>query len=300
MSARLQRWVEGVLNAPGVRAMRAARFERAFAAGQFSGVCRGIYDSYAAAAAAAPRGHAIGYDHDAAGALYAERLDRIYPGDYPAMFWLARAFARGARHVFDLGGHVGIAYYGYQRYLALPSPVQWQVLDTPAVARAGRAIALTRDLQRALTFVDDMADAASADVLFTAGCLQYLEDTLAQRITALPVRPPLVLINLVPMHPERAYWTVQSVEQAFCPYHVQHDATFFAEMAALGYELIDRWENAEKRCIVRFEPAYSFTGYVGAVFQHRDARLRLPSPATRAVDRGAPVATGRHDAVSRD
>jgi putative methyltransferase (TIGR04325 family) len=283
MSVRLQRWIDGVLSAPVLRDLRAARFERGFAAGRYSGVCRGVYPTYAAAAAAAPRTQALGYDHDAAGTLYGERLDRVYPGDYPALFWLEQAFACGARRVFDLGGHVGIAYYAYQRYLQLPPAVQWQVLDTPAVARAGRELATTRDALQALSFVDDMHHAATADVVFTAGCLQYLEDTLAERLAALSARPPLVMLNLVPMHPSHAYWTVQSIERAFCPYRVQHDATFFAEMAALGYELVDRWENAEKRCIVQFEPAYSLSGYVGALFQHRDARLRLARPATAAT-----------------
>jgi putative methyltransferase (TIGR04325 family) len=281
MSVRLQQTIDSVLSLPGLREARAARFERAFAAGHFSGVCRGVYRSFADATAAAPQTRAVGYDHDAAGALYHERLDRVYPGDYPMLFWLEQAFNAGATRVFDLGGHVGISYYAYEGYLRYPAALQWRVLDTPAVAKAGREIAAKRDTRKALSFVDDMTDAASADVLFTAGCLQYLEDSLAQRLSSLSTRPPIVLINLVPMHGQHDYWTVQSIDTAFCAYHVQRTRDFFAAMSGLGYELIDQWENAEKRCIVQFEPEHSFTGYVGATFQLPGARVQLPRKSAK-------------------
>jgi hypothetical protein len=38
-------------------------------------------------------------------------------------------------------------------------------------------------------------------------------------------------------------------------------------MARLGYELVDRWVNAEKRCLVKFRPEHCVEGYVGAAFR---------------------------------
>jgi putative methyltransferase (TIGR04325 family) len=281
MSTRVNQLIERGLRLPGVRGWRERRFERAFAAGWYSGVCRGVYASFEAASAAAPRTLPLGYDHPDAGQLYHERMDRVYPGDYPMMLWLQKAFAAGARTVFDLGGHVGISYYAYQEYLEYPADVRWSVLDTPAVAATGRQLAASRDVRRALTFAQHDADANNADVLFTAGCLQYLETSLAERIAALPERPPIVLMNLVPMHEKHDFWTVQSIDRAFCAYHVQSAPAFFAEMTALGYVLRDRWENAEKRCIVQFQPEYSVHGYVGAAFELAGGRLSLSADERR-------------------
>jgi putative methyltransferase (TIGR04325 family) len=269
MSDRLHQLLDSVLGAPGIGRLREQRFDRSFARGVFSGLCRGVYGTYAEAAKAAPATLPLGYDHASSGDLYHERMDRVYPGDYAAMLWLGKMFDAGATRVFDLGGHVGIGYYAYQKFISYPNSLHWQVLDVPAVAEAGRAIAVTRDTNNRLSFANDFSVASGADVLFTSGALQYLEDTLAQRIASLVTRPKWVLLNLVPMHEQHDFWTVQSIDNAFCPYHVQHAPGFFRAMEQLGYELVDRWENAEKQCLVKFAPEYSVRGYVGAALRLR-------------------------------
>ena len=77
---------------------------------------RGIFPTFAQAQASAPHTRPVGYDNAGAADLYRERTRRVYPSDYPAMFWLDRLFQEGATSVFDIGGHIGIGYYAYQRY----------------------------------------------------------------------------------------------------------------------------------------------------------------------------------------
>jgi putative methyltransferase (TIGR04325 family) len=242
---------------PGVRQWRHARFRRLFDGGRAVGTCRGVFDSYEAAAAAAPPSRPLGYDHDDAAEMYRDRIGQIYPSDYPMMFWLQHALAQGARRVFDLGGHIGLSYYSYATRMALPQDLSWQVCDVPAVVDHGRREAVARDGALRLQFTTDFAEAAQADVLFTAGCLQYLQETLAQRVSTLPRKPEWLLVNLLPLHPTRGYWTVQSIGTAYCPYRIQHDSGFFQDMHALGYRRLDRWENLEKRCWVAFDDAHS-------------------------------------------
>lgn len=269
MGNRLHDLLETALSAPAIRELRARRFDRVFRAGRAPGLCRGVVDTYPQAAAAAPTTLPLGYDHEPSGHLYSERLERVYPGDYPMMLWLTKAFASGVTRVFDLGGHVGVGYYAYQPYVQYPEALRWELHDVPAVAARGREIAATRDQRKALSFVDDFDRAAEAQLLFTSGCLQYLEEPLPAKLAKLPTRPEWVLINLIPMHEKYDFWTVQSIESAFCPYHIQHDATFFRQMEDVGYGMIDRWVNAEKRCEVKFRPEHSVEGYVGAAFRLR-------------------------------
>ena len=269
MRTRLHDWLDTMLAAPGVRSLRERRFDDEFRSGHRGNSCRGLYASYSEALSAAPRTLPLGYDNEAAASMYRDRLERIYPGDYPVLHWLGEWFRDGATRVFDLGGHVGVGYYAYQNYLRYPSGLQWQLFDMPAVLESARELARERDRLGALTFAARVADAAGADVLFSSGCLQYREDTLAELLSRLESRPRRVLVNLIPLHDRHEFWTVQSIGTAFCPYRIQLRSKFFADLEKAGYRVLDRWENAEKRCEVAFEPGHSFTGYTGAALELR-------------------------------
>ncbi len=266
MSGRLQQALDQIGRLPGVLQWRKSRFDKMFEAGEAC-CCRGLFETHAQAAAAAPKTRPLGYDNTDAAGMYRDRLDRVYPSDYAMMLWLQNAFADGVCDVFDLGGHVGVAYYAYQRMLAFPSDVSWRVHDVPAVLAAGQQEALERDPARRLTFTDNFETAADADMLFTAGCLQYLEQTLAERIASLRRRPRWLLVNLLPLHEQSAYWTVQGIGTAFCPYRIQHAQTFFTDLERLGYRVMDKWENLEKDCWVAFEPEHSLDRYYGAALK---------------------------------
>ena len=269
MSEKLHQLLDKALAVPPVLNWRMKRHDAAFSQGHYGGTCRGVYKSYREAADAAPKTLPLGYDHEGPAAMYRDRLGQVFPSDFAMMLWLERAFADGATRVFDLGGHVGVGYYAYQRYLKYPDTLNWRVFEVPAVIKAGREIALERDSRRALTFVDQFELAGAADILFTSGCLQYLEESLAAKLVTLPHRPRWLLVNLLPLHDELEYWTVQSIGTAFCPYRIQCKSTFFSELERLGYEVLDVWENPEKRCEVAFAPEHSLDRYFGAALKLR-------------------------------
>ncbi|MEC5217046.1 putative methyltransferase (TIGR04325 family) [Actimicrobium sp. GrIS 1.19] len=267
MRTRFHHMLDSALAVPGIRDLRMQRFDADFSRGNYNGTCRGVYHSYAEAAAAAPTTLLLGYDHAGPAGMYRDRIERVSPGDYPMMLWLQKAFAAGVTRVVDLGGHVGVSYYAYQKYLDYPDGLRWQVFDVPAVAAAGCEIALERDPSGHLSFIDSFAPAAQADLLFTSGCVQYLEQTLAEKLAALPRQPEWLLVNLLPLHDSLAYWTVQSIGKAFCPCRIQHKASFFSALEQLGYQVLDVWTNAEKQCEIAFAPEHSLNGYVGAALR---------------------------------
>jgi putative methyltransferase (TIGR04325 family) len=267
MTGKIHAALDRIGNLPGVLPWRQRRFDQSFEAGQSIGCCRGVFETQAQAAAAAPTSRPLGYDHADAADMYRDRLSRIFPSDYPMMLWLQKVFDDGARKVFDLGGHIGLAYYAYQKLVDFPRDTSWCVNDVPAVMASGEREALALDPLRRLTFSDRFEAAADADVLFTAGCLQYLDQTLAERLAALPRRPRWLLVNLLPLHERSAYWTVQSIGTAYCPYRIQHAQAFFAELEALGYRIQDQWENIDKACWIAFEPEHSLDRYHGAALR---------------------------------
>jgi putative methyltransferase (TIGR04325 family) len=264
---RAQNLANRMGRAPGILQLRQRKFDADFVQGRALGCCRGVYRSYAQAAAAAPSHLPLGYDHAAGAAMYRDRLFQVYPSDYAMMFWLQKLIAAGARKIFDFGGHIGLSYYAYDRMQALPADLSWQVCDLPAIAEGGRAEALKLDPSKRLSFTSNFAEAADADVLFTAGCLQFLDDTLASKLATLARKPPWLLLNLLPFHPQEQYWTVMNIGTGFCPYFIQKDAEFFASLAGHAYALQDRWENLDKECWVAFDPAHTLDRYHGAALK---------------------------------
>lgn len=256
---------------PPLRALRRRRAEAAFAHNTDANLFRGIYPSFEAAQASAPRTRPLGYDNADAAGMYLERIKRIYPSDYPVIFWLQKLFAQGCSTVFDLGGHIGIGYYGYQRYLDYPTKLRWTVSDVPAVMARGMEIARERDPAARLSFNGDFAGAGGVDVLLALGVLQYLPDTLAQRLAALAQGgaqlPRHIILNLTPLHVldngGQDYFTLQSIGTAFCPYRIAAYAPFLEGLTRLGYQIVDRWQNPDKHCHIAFEPEHSLDVYHG-------------------------------------
>ncbi len=257
---------------PPLGQLRRRRAEAAFAANTDANLFRGVYATFDAAQASAPRTRPLGYDNADAAGMYLERIKRIYPSDYPVIFWLQKLFAQGAASVFDLGGHIGIGYYGYQRYLDYPPGLRWTVSDVPAVMARGAEIARERDAAGRLGFNGDFGGADGVDVLLALGVLQYLPDTLAQRLARLQRPPRHIIVNLTPLHAldngGHDYFTLQSIGTAFCPYRIAAYAPFLEGFTRLGYQVVDRWQNPDKHCHIAFEPAHSLDVYHGFYLRH--------------------------------
>lgn len=245
-----------------VRALLSRRYERRFRTARGMGALAGVYDSFAAAARATPDGAPRGYDHAAAGGLYRHFLDQVQAKDYPALFWLRQAVP-DARTVFDLGGHVGVSYYAFRRYVEYPRGMRWVVCDVPAVVADGKALAHDRG-DTGVTFTTDPAEATGADVLLASGSLQYIPEPFDELLGRLAERPRHVLVNQMPTHPEREFITLQNIGVAFCPYRVAAKDALPAALGRLGYELLDCWEDPSRRTAIPYHPEtapISYTGY---------------------------------------
>lgn len=265
---RLHRAVDLLGKLPGIQQWRRARYDREFATTTGHNTYRGIFASYAEAEASAPRNKPVSYDNAQSATLYVERMRRMLPSDYPVVFWLRERFDQGARRVLDVGGNIGNSYYAYEKYLRYPNDLQWMVHDLPAVHAVGRTLALEHDPRKLLTFVADLGTLQSTDVLLANGALQFLPMTLTELVTQLSERPAHMIINRLPLHPTRSFFTLQSIGTAYCPYRVLSEKAFVDEVAALGYSLVDRWRVPDLACEIPFEPEHSFAGYQG-FYVHR-------------------------------
>lgn len=252
---------------PGVRHARVAAYERRFTREKPRGnLYRGVYSTFAAAQATAPSSRPLGYDNEAAASMYRERTRQLFVSDYPVMLWMERLFRSGAKSVFDLGGHIGLAYYAFQKQLEYPAGLTWRVFDVPAVARAGEEWAATHDAGKCLSFAAKPEEVDGADILLAAGALQYLDYTLAELLAPLARRPRHLIVTLLPVHPGESYFTVQNIGTAYCPYRISAEPAFVESLKALGYSQRDRWEDANRTCRIPFHPGYSLDHYVGYCF----------------------------------
>jgi putative methyltransferase (TIGR04325 family) len=264
----MHRGVDRFASLPPLLAWRRKRFNYVFERAPGTNLFRGVYGSYEEAARAAPTTRPLGYNHPGAAQLYRERCKHIYPSDYAPLFWLSRLFsARQCHRIFDFGGHVGVSYYSYAQVLPYPQDLQWTVYDVPAVVARGREIAATEDVWGKLKFTETVADAAEADVLLAFGSLQYLQGSLGDELRGLHRTPPHVIVNMLPVHPAKTYFTVQDIGPAFCPYRIVAEPELLQDMQRMGYARVDCWENLDKHCQIHCEPQFSLDRYHGYYFR---------------------------------
>lgn len=226
----------------------------------------GVFASLEDARAAIPKGVPAGYDTPAAGALYRERMETVYPHDYPVLFWL-KPLIEKARRVFDLGGHVGIANYAYERYLGPLSHVRWEVCDVSAVVAAGRELASRRG-RPGLFFTTESKDATGAEIFLASGVLQYLPaGFLGELLASLPVPPPHVLISIVPTTSGGTFYTLNNIHTGVCPYLVTNERELVDGLTRAGYEPVDSWSAPGKTLRIPLHPERTLDAYRGFYFR---------------------------------
>jgi putative methyltransferase (TIGR04325 family) len=213
-------------------------FEREFS--KRSPSCKGVYDTFAAAALDSPSNKLAGYDHRVISEFYKGRLDELNKSDYPVLYWLGRLLPE-TKYVFELGGSVGMGYYAYRRYIPFPDDVRWTICELPEAVQVGTEIALDRN-DTSLSFTTERQTAEDPDLYATFGALQYIEEPFAQIISELRKKPPHILINRVPLIDGKRFITLQNNGLWFSPYKVDNRAEFIQGLEDLGYELVDKWE----------------------------------------------------------
>lgn len=225
---------------------------------------RGVYASFAEAEASIPTDERVGYDHAELAGLYRHRMEKANQSDYAVLFWLkdlldARTF------VLDVGGHVGVAYHGWRSYLRYPAGMRWLVQDVPAIVKVGAELARERPSE-GLAFTSDVADGKGCTILLAAGSLQYVDESLTELLARVGSRPAHLILNKMPTYDGETFVTVQSTGRAFHPYRIYNRAALLAEVAALGYRLVDDWSNREQHCEIPFTRGRDIDAYSGFYF----------------------------------
>lgn len=262
----LHRAVDALREAPGIRHWRRRRFEARFAHYQNAQLFRGVFANAADAIASAPGNRPIGCDNEASANLPVRFVTEARPYDYPAFFWLRDALAGGMRTVADLGGSVGMKYFALASLVELPHDLRWRVVEVPAMVAVGRRFAAGRGAPATLEFTERYADIAGVDVLYASGSLQYIERSLGELLLDYDDKPRRIVVNQLPIHAERSYFTLNGMDTAYCAYRVDSRADFTQALAAHGYRLRDAWKNPEKKLELPFDPGYSLDHYMGFCF----------------------------------
>jgi putative methyltransferase (TIGR04325 family) len=248
---------------PVVGQLLEADYARSFArrpANQF----RGVYATFAEAEASVPPHERIGYDHAELAGLYRHRMEKANQSDYPVLFWL-KGILGDRSFVFDYGGHVGVSYHGWRRYLDYRPGLRWLVHDVPAIVKVGAELARERP-SAGLAFTSIVADARGCDVLLAAGSLQYVDASLPALLAQVGSLPRHLIINKLPLYDGDTFVTVQSTGRAFHAYRIYNRAAFVAEVTALGYRVVDDWTNREQHCEIPFTRGRDIDAYSGYYF----------------------------------
>jgi putative methyltransferase (TIGR04325 family) len=252
---------------PTVQHLRVAEYERQFA-GDLLGAFHGVYGSFDEAHRSAPAGRPTGFDVGgvAEQEILRSRVDRIFPYDYPVLFWLRPLLVPGAA-VFDYGGHVGVHFYAYGRVLEFPPGLTWTVCELPAVVEAGRALAVEREAP-SLRFTGTTAEASGADVLIASGVLQYVESPPLDELLAGLAEPPRhVFLNKLPLTDGEPFITLQHGGIHFPAVRVCNRDAFIDSIRGVGFELVDAWEDHVHRLTLPFHPERSVPCFSGMYFR---------------------------------
>jgi putative methyltransferase (TIGR04325 family) len=253
---------------PPVKAVMERIYERDFA-GNRPGTFLGVYRTFEEAERAAPHTKKLGYDQPELATLYPERREKAFPSDYPVLFWLSRLLG-GYKSVFDLGGHVGVSFYSYSKYLDFPRGLTWTVCDVPEITRAGEKLAQEKGA-KGLAFTNRVEEADGCDLFLAMGSLQYIDSpSLAQALAAMRRRPQHLIVSKVPLYPGESFVTVQNTGLAFHAYRIFNRVEFIESIRAVGYRLVDDWVNGEQRCHIPFYAGRSIDAYSGLYFVRED------------------------------
>lgn len=263
---RLYRLLRTIANSnPLIIALKKWKYQHHFANAEYANLFHGIYQTFDEAKKYVPVEKTIGYDHTGPATMYGNRLERVFPADYPVLFWL-KQIMKDSQGLFDLGGHVGIAYYAYKKYIDYPQNYKWLVCDVPAVTDKGEKLAKENN-DTTISFTNDLKMGDGFDIVFASGSLQYIDEHFSNIIEQYNNKPSYIIINLLPLHDEQTYVTLQNIGTTFCPYRIFDKNEFIKSITSKGYELVDIWENAEKSLTLPFHPEKDLNCYYGLYFK---------------------------------
>ena len=232
----------------------------------------GAWPDRDAALAALPAAERAGYHSEAAVEVSFEAMSRIAPWDYPVIFWLSR-LAGPTAAILDAGGHMGTKAAAFAPLLPWTLEGGWTVWDTPAVVRAARGAQADGRVPAALRFEHELGEVPRPDLMLCSGLLQYLDRPLAALVGALPGPPAHVILSKVAVRDGPEIVTHERIGPVRVPYRIRDRAAFEAEIAALGYEILDAWEAPELSHVVPTHPHLGASVSRGYALRRTDAAI---------------------------
>ncbi len=236
-----------------------------FARRDHTGLFMGVYGSYAEAYAAIPASRLAGWDHEETSTLWVGNIAPMQLSTYPVLFWLDRLYKEKSA-LLDVGGSIGLTYYAYRRYAAIPNAATWSVIEVPKICEQGTRIA-ERERAQGLSFSSDLARAAPADILLSAGVLQFMEHSLPGLLESLPNKPRYLLLNKIPITQRPDCWTLHNYGPAVTPNRLFNEQSFLSYFEGHGYQLRDRWEVENLDTLIPFHPELYIPRFNGFFFE---------------------------------
>jgi putative methyltransferase (TIGR04325 family) len=256
------RWARAI---PGLPALYARHM---MSRRDHTGLHSGVYPSYEAALADIPKSRLSGWDHDDSAGLWLDQIDPVRVSTYPVFFWLAQLL-REQDALVDVGGSIGLTYYGYRRLGGrLPPGSSWTVVEVSKIAAQGRGVAV-RERADNLHFVDELAAVKRCDVLLSAGALQFMPQSLPGLLEGLPNPPRHIVLNKLPITTGPDCWTLQNYGPAVTPNRLFNEQQFLDYFSAHGYRLRERWDVQDLDIIIPFHPERFIKQFAGFVFERR-------------------------------
>ncbi len=243
--------------------VRESSYRRRFIENRQDNLFMGSFGDFEAAAASAPTRAAIDFSDDT-GPLH---IPQVQFSDYPSVFWLGRALSEGMRSVLELGGNVGARYYAFRRMLSYPPDLRWTISESKELVARGQELAAQRQVGDQLAFVtDDLPAPGAHDVVYASGSLPYLPTRISDIIAAQPSKPKRIILNMIPVHPERTLYTLNSSDAGISPCRIQHHDELLTELLSAGYERRDGWRNTGINIRIPFVHGGEQLYYAGCCF----------------------------------
>lgn len=231
----------------------------------------GVFATYDQALASVPRSRLRGWNNQEAATIWTDVAGATRPSSYPVYFWFRNLLQYG-NHVADLGGSVGITFYGYRQHAALPDEVRWSVVEVPCIAAEGRRIA-AREGAEGLKFETELAAISTCDLLLAVRTLQYMPMAIPGLLEGFTTRPRHILLNKVPFTDRDDFWTLQNFGPAIAPYRIFNEQRFLQYFKDYGYVVRDRWGVTDMYCDIPFYPDRTVEAFTGLYLECCDNRL---------------------------
>ena len=231
----------------------------------------GHFSTFAQARAWLPPSPEFSHDQFTDEYVY-QRSHRIWPFDYPVLFWLRKAFEEGSTTILDIGGSIGNQFYAYQNYLTYPPGLEWRVHELPAFIQEGRDLAAAREAH-GLHFSDEWpANWLSSDIWIAAGAMEFMEtENLPALLARADRKPRHLLLNKLPLTEASAFVSTQNIGfGSYVPHHVFNRQAFISAIEGHGYDKIDAWDVPERTFMSLGFAADCFDTYSGLYFRLKD------------------------------